>query len=48
MDEATPPTMADKDATAAKDDEHDNDEDNGGGWRTVKKARKTFTDNNDW
>ncbi|XP_040151331.1 poly(A)-specific ribonuclease PARN-like isoform X1 [Anopheles arabiensis] len=48
-DEATPPTNeADKDATAAKDDEHENDEDNGGGWRTVKKARKTFTDNNDW
>ncbi|XP_049291328.1 poly(A)-specific ribonuclease PARN-like isoform X1 [Anopheles funestus] len=25
----------------------DNEAD-GGGWRTVKKARKTFTDNNDW
>uniref|UniRef100_A0A182WJC2 Poly(A)-specific ribonuclease RNA-binding domain-containing protein n=1 Tax=Anopheles minimus TaxID=112268 RepID=A0A182WJC2_9DIPT len=26
----------------------EHDEDDGAGWKTVKKARKTFTDNNDW
>uniref|UniRef100_A0A182JQ87 Poly(A)-specific ribonuclease RNA-binding domain-containing protein n=1 Tax=Anopheles christyi TaxID=43041 RepID=A0A182JQ87_9DIPT len=42
-EEKSPP-MAEKDAG---NDEHENDDD-GGGWRTVKKARKTFADNNDW
>uniref|UniRef100_A0A182PQJ4 Poly(A)-specific ribonuclease RNA-binding domain-containing protein n=1 Tax=Anopheles epiroticus TaxID=199890 RepID=A0A182PQJ4_9DIPT len=41
---------ADGKTTPAANDNNDEDDDdnNGGGWRTVKKARKTFADNNDW
>uniref|UniRef100_A0A182XYR9 Poly(A)-specific ribonuclease RNA-binding domain-containing protein n=1 Tax=Anopheles stephensi TaxID=30069 RepID=A0A182XYR9_ANOST len=44
----TKPTAAEADTTADNGNVDRDGGGGGGGWKTVKKARKTFADNNDW